>query len=93
MEVPKSPYSFFTFDIWVKIVTAAPIEAVIPPIIAARTVGFSINPPDACVGCTTITGAVLSIGAIVAGVVDDATEYPLKGGNVPNALVACPGMT
>jgi len=87
MEVPKSPYSFFAFDIWVKSVTAAPIEAVIIPIIAARTVGFSITPLDACVGCTTGTGAVLSVGAIVAGAGDDTAVYPLKGGNVPNALV------
>jgi hypothetical protein len=56
-------YPFFPFAMCGKIAATAPIAAVMVPIIAAMTVGFSNNPPDE-VACMVTAGTGVMTGDV-----------------------------
>lgn len=63
---------------WEKIVAPAPMDAVIVPMIAAMTVGFSKIPvEDVVVGATVTVGT--AVVWVVAGIWVTAAEYPPDG--------------
>lgn len=83
-------HSFFILAKCVKMVAPAPIEAVMIPMIAAITVGFSNGlEVDVAVGWTVATSA----GVVTSAWVVAESTCPPSGCRVPNTWVTWPGTT